>query len=164
MRRRCTCPPDGSRYCPACQALLQRAGFSRMVVRATTLPPPSPLSAPLPPVPLQRADRFRSETERRYGALLTTWQQQGIIQQWWYEPCKGLWLAPRTSYTPDFLVWRVQEGLLEFHEVIGVFVREKDLLKVKLAAVQYPVFRFLLARWKDGAWHWREVPSHNSPL
>ena len=142
---------------------MQRAGLSRAVVRATTLRPPSPLSAPLPPVPLQRADRFRSETERRYGALLTTWQQQGIIQQWWYEPCKGLWLAPRTSYTPDFLVWRVQEGLLEFHEVKGGFVREKDWLKVKLAAVRYPVFRFLLARWQDGAWHWREVPSHNSP-
>ena len=160
-RRRCQCPADGSRYCPTCQALLRRAGEPGTPrAAALFLPAAHPDSPPAwaTPPPTTPLDRYTSATERRYAALLAQWERQGIIQQWWYEPCKGLYLAPRTSYTPDFLVWRVQEGFLEFHEVKGAFIRAKDWEKVKFAAVTFPIFRFVLAQWKDGAWHWREVP------
>ena len=84
----------------------------------------------------------------------------GEVQAWWYEPCKGLYLAPKTSYTPDFLVqFRDPTRRLEFHEVKGPYIWDKDWQKVKLAAAMYPCFRFVRAQWTKGRWFFREVPA-----
>lgn len=105
-------------------------------------------------------DRFRSQTERRYAAYLDGEVNAGMVDRWYYEPFKGLYLAPETSYTPDFLISYCDgtQGLV-FHEVKGAFIRQKDWIKLKMAAVLYPVFPFVLAQWKDGAWRWQDVPA-----
>jgi hypothetical protein len=60
-------------------------------------------------------------------------------------------LAPDTRYTPDFLVLK-DDGLIELHEVKGFF-EDHAKVKIKVAAAQYPMFTFYLARKqpkKDG--------------
>jgi len=104
-----------------------------------------------------RPDRYRSETERRFAALLTAWQQQDVITHWWYEPCKGLYLAPHTSYTPDFLVSR-STGPLVFYEVKGAYIRPQDWVKAKQAAALYGCFWFFLAQWETQEWCFKEIP------
>ena len=103
-------------------------------------------------------DRYRSGTERRYALLLDWRTAAGEVSAWWYEPMKGLYLAPKTSYTPDFLLW-FPDGHVECHEVKGGFIRAKDWQKTKWAAVQYPCFVFRLAQWKGQQWHWKTVPA-----
>ena len=115
-------------------------------------------SIALPPQPEPSTDRYRSKTERAYAALLTMRQQAGELRQWWYEPMKGCYLAPKTSYTPDFLLW-YPDNHLEFHEVKGPHIWEKDWIRAKQAAALYPCFLFILAQWKDHTWHWKRIPA-----
>lgn len=131
-------------------------GGSAPVRDATRAPPLS-----MPP----STDRYRSTTERRFALeVLALWQHDGIIQEWHYAPMKGLWLAERTSYTPDFLTIDPGERIT-FYEVKGAFVRPQDWLKFKLAAERYWFIPFVLAQYAKGAWTYknaqsRPVPSH----
>ena len=70
----------------------------------------------------------------------------------WYafEPVK-LRLADSTFYTPDFMVV-AEDGTIEFHEVKGAkrqggrtiaVWREDARVKIKIAAEQFPMFRFV---------------------
>lgn len=194
MSRRCTCDGTPGQYCVWCAPYAARVGLMTSVTQITpasaSLAKPSskkphgshedgaiatffPTHDPTDADTLKTAasglkqvspDRYRSKTERRYAALLEQERQQGIIRAWYYEPLKGLYLAPKTSYTPDFLVelpWHGpgDTGFLCFHEIKGPFIREKDWIKVKLAAAVYPCFRFLLVQWKENRWQWKEVPA-----
>lgn len=106
---------------------------------------------------------YKSLTEKRYGALLDTLKYDGQVWHWWYEPCKGLYLAPKLSFTPDFLVQWVPghpRAQLEFHEVKGAHIYEKDWIRAKQAAAHYHCFRFLLAQWIEGEWHYKDIPAH----
>jgi hypothetical protein len=136
---------------------------------ALTVRPMRPAVAlPTPP----KLDRFRSDTERRFAThVLGPWQYDGLIKQWWYAPCKGFYLAPKTSYTPDFLVeprlhrdWADLLGIVGlpqpmFLEVKGAFIREKDWQKAKQAAGTYACFCFILAQWKDHRWSYKRIPA-----
>jgi hypothetical protein len=117
---------------------------------------PFPSAAPVANVP---PDRYKSDTERRYAAVLDGWQHDGDILRWWYEPQKGLYLAPKTSYSPDFLLDYGPGRPLEFHEVKGAHIWPKDWILVKQAAALYPCYRFFLAQWKDAQWHWQGIPA-----
>ena len=101
---------------------------------------------------------YRSRTEERYGAMLAAQQQAGLLTQWWYEPMR-LALAPRTTLTPDFLLqWSGgPETPLTFDEVKG-WRREDAMVKLKVAARLYPIFRFRWVEWTQGAWIYHEVP------
>ena len=59
----------------------------------------------------------------------------GDILSFRYEPIRFN-LAPRTSYTPDFLVM-LKDGSFEFHETKG-WAREDAMVKLKIAARLYP--------------------------
>ena len=109
---------------------------------------------------LVKADRLRSDTERRYAALLDQWKHDGEVKAWWYEACKGLYLAPHLSYAPDFLVQFVDRPFeLEWHEVKGAFIREIDWDKAKMAAALYPIWHFVLAQWNNQKWTWKTIPA-----
>ena len=156
-------------------AILLARGDCRLVPDSSTAPPVAPatrrpvldvgpaaaleMASPLPSQDAPR-DRYRSKTERRYAALLDGERRAGRVGQWYYEPCKGLYLAPKLSYTPDFLVMYCDGRSYEFHEVKGAYIREKDWNKAKMAAALYPVFRFVLAQWTEGAWHWKTIPAY----
>lgn len=119
------------------------------------------LPLPRPGVPIH-ADRYRSKTERRYAlTILDVGIASGILKRYWYEPMKGLYLAPKTTYTVDFLVeYTDPTQPLECHEVKGGFIYPKDMQKTKMAAALYGCFRFILAQWKDQRWWFKEVPQH----
>jgi hypothetical protein len=100
---------------------------------------------------------YRSQTEARYADVLISLVQGGMLAQWWYEPAR-LWLAPKTTYTPDFLLHFHGHGPLVFVEIKGAWIRPNALVKPKIAARLYPMFRFTLVTWKDQAWHEKEIP------
>lgn len=56
-------------------------------------------------------------------------------------------LADRTFYTPDFQVI-TKDGEIEFHEVKGGFIEDDAMVKFKVAAEQYPEFRWILVQQK----------------
>jgi hypothetical protein len=131
-----------------------------------------PGPAPAPPK-LPRLDRFQSDTERRFAThVLGPWQHDGLIKQWWYAPCKGMYLGPKTSYTPDFLLepnlhpaWASLLGILGmprllYVEVKGKQIWDKDWIKAKQAAVRYSCFCFVLAQWKDERWSYKIIPPY----
>lgn len=179
---RCTCHllpvTESPTYCPRCATLLQRAvgsakgqaperpamlltGGTRRTLWDTRVSgggKPGSLPGPARGQQEVSTDRYRSDTERRYALLLQWRKAAGELVAWFYEPCKGLFLAPGTSYTPDFLLW-FPDGHIEFHEVKGGFIREKDWIKVKVAAARYSFWTFRLAQWKGHQWHWKTVPA-----
>lgn len=91
-----------------------------------------------------------NKTEAAYDAHLAGLQMTGQILWRKFEGIK-LRLADNTFYTPDFFVMDADRGLV-VHEVKG-FMTDDALVKIKVAAELYPIFRFFLARTrlkKDG--------------
>jgi hypothetical protein len=80
----------------------------------------------------------------------------GEIKSHRFEAMRFL-LAKRTSYCPDFLVV-TRDGRIEFHEVKGAHAWEDSIVKLKVVAAMFPMFRFVLVTRPDGAWLWKEVP------
>lgn len=112
-------------------------------------------------IPVDKTDRYRSNTEREYADLLRV---DPTIRQWWYEPFK-LWLAPQTTITIDFLVhYKDDRRLLELHEVKGRWVREDGWVKLKIAASLYPCFRVVQAQCIRHEWVWTYLPHTNRQL
>lgn len=65
-----------------------------------------------------------------------------------------LTLANGARYTPDFYcVQRIHPyALMSFYEAKGGFIREASLVRLKVAARQYPEYTFVLAQKKNGLW------------
>ena len=79
-------------------------------------------------------------TETRYQTLLEMRLRAGEIQWHGFEAIK-LRLAPKTFYTPDFVVLD-QSGQLEIHEVKGHW-EDDARVKIKVAARLFPWMIFL---------------------
>lgn len=103
--------------------------------------------------PARRADGYASQLEADYAQVL---RHDSMVRLWQYEAIR-LILAPKTTYLPDFLVVTAK-GTLEIHEVKG-FLREKDNVKVKVAARLFPMFRFFLVRKLNGLWDYQAIHS-----
>ena len=168
--RGCTCIAGNLQWCPWCAQLAARAGItlgaptpSHNAIGVKAAPRTRGIIAPQHGMPgrpeVTKTDRFRSDTERKYAALLEQWQREGEVRQWYYEPIR-LYLAPKTTLTVDFLViWDIRPRDLELHEVKPKWYREDGWQKLKIAAALYPCFRFLLAQWKDRKWTWQTIPA-----
>jgi len=103
--------------------------------------------------------RYKSKTEARFvQEIAEPLLHEGKIKAWYFEPCKGLYLCARTSYTPDFLLW-MAAGQQVFVEVKGALIRAKDWEKTKFAAKCYPCWQFELWQWKGGHWRCKQVPN-----
>lgn len=89
-----------------------------------------------------------NKTEQAYAAHLALLQRAGEIREYRFEPLK-LRLADKTFYTPDFAV--VRADCLELHEVKG-FWEDDARVKIKVAAAQYPWFRFVAVQRKRQQW------------
>lgn len=83
-------------------------------------------------------EAYRQYLEARILAKEIVWYQ--------FEPFT-LKLAPKTTYTPDFLV-QLASGHLEVHEVKG-FWQEDARVKIKVAAQMFPVFKFIAVQKAD---------------
>ena len=83
-----------------------------------------------------------NKTEAAYAFRLDLLREELGIESWLFESVK-LRLADNTWYTPDFFV--ICEDHFEVHEVKG-FWREDARVKWKVAAEQYPWFKFIAAQ------------------
>lgn len=101
--------------------------------------------------PRERFGGYASSWERDYAAYLA---QDGKFQGVVYEGVT-LRLAPRTTYTPDFLTIDFR-GKLAFHEVKGL-PRPAGMVKLKVAAKMFPHFAFYLVRKVNGMWECTRV-------
>ncbi|OQW50628.1 MAG: hypothetical protein A4S09_02200 [Proteobacteria bacterium SG_bin7] len=90
--------------------------------------------------------------ETKYAERLSEMQLRGEILWWAYEPIK-LQLAPRSSFTPDFVV-QLANGEMEIHETKGFWL-DNAKTKIKIAADKFP-FRFLGVQHKHGLWQYQE--------
>lgn len=95
--------------------------------------------------PVARKDGM-NKTEAAYAAYLELLKKAGEVVAYRYEPC-ALKLAPKTTYTPDFLV--IYPGHMEFHEVKG-FERDDAIVKFKVAAEMFPWFGFKMVKKVKG--------------
>lgn len=97
----------------------------------------------LPRLALRLPDLFAgmNRLEATFAASLEAKRRAGEIVLWRYERVT-LKLADDTRYTPDFWVLEL-DGSVSIIEVKGFF-REDALVKLKVAASQFPEFRFYL--------------------
>jgi hypothetical protein len=106
-----------------------------------------------------------NRTEMAYSQYLDGLKVLGKIADYKFEPF-NLRLADRTYYRADFVVIQ-PDGLLEIHETKGAttrvntagervevpFYKDDGIVKLKVAAEQFPWFQFVLAyRRKSGYW------------
>ena len=69
-----------------------------------------------------------------------------------FEPLKFK-LAPKTFYTPDFLV--IRKNCFEIYEVKG-FWRDDARVKIKVAAKMFPWFKWYAVQLKRKQWVYEE--------
>lgn len=101
-----------------------------------------------------------NKTEQAYQNHLDKRRMAGEVMWYRFEPFR-MTLAPKTTYTADFLV-QLASGHLEVHEVKG-FWTEDARVKIKVAAALLPVFKFVAIQMekgtsKDPVWIMEEFP------
>lgn len=97
----------------------------------------------MPTLTLRPPDLFggMNKLETSFAMLQESRKRAGKIVLWRYERFT-LKLADDTRYTPDFYVLEL-DGSVSLIEVKG-FMRDDALVKLKVAASQFPEFRFYL--------------------
>lgn len=91
-----------------------------------------------------------NKLETQYAAHLEILKRAGTLVDWRFEPVR-LTLAPRTTYTPDFMV--ITTALhIWFVEVKGHW-EDDARVKIKMAAELFPWFTFFAVTQKRGDWH-----------
>jgi hypothetical protein len=93
-----------------------------------------------------------NETESRYAQHLDAERHAGRVLWWRFEGITLL-LADRCRLTPDFAVLAA-EGQMELHEVKGSLrmIRDDALVKLKVAAAQYPLRVLVVTPQRGGGW------------
>ncbi len=81
----------------------------------------------------------------------------GEIFAYWFEQ-ETLPLAPRTTYTPDFEA-SLADGSVVFYEIKGGYTWDDSMVKLKVAAVMYPLAKFYLCKYIKKQWKIRLIPS-----
>ena len=103
----------------------------------------------------------------KYRMNKTETELYGILKKQGYDRVEfeaiTLTLATGARYTPDFYCYSVsKENLVStptFYEAKGGFIREASLVRLKVAARQYPEFQFILAQKKNGTWSEKMIQS-----
>lgn len=137
-----------------------RALYAQQLERiAPPLAPGSePAAAAAPPAArpahAQHQRGVMNKTEKAYADFLDARVRAGEVREWLFERIT-LWLAPKTTLTPDFTVI-LPCGTTEFHEVKG-FWHEDARVKTKVAAASFP-FRIVAVQRKRGQWLFEEFP------
>lgn len=112
-------------------------------------------SAKAPPTAPHK--REMNATETQYARELELRKRGGEIRDWRFEAIK-LRLAAGAFYKPDFAVVGIG-GEIELHEIKG-FWREAARVRIKVAAEQYPWFRFIALKHRTqrqgGGWEVEE--------
>ena len=96
-----------------------------------------------------------NKTEEAYAADLEALKLQGSVL-WWKFEAVTFKIANNTRYTPDFQVFYA-DGIFECVDAKGGGpIDPKSIVKVKCAADQFPLFRFVIEQRKakkdGGGW------------
>ena len=101
---------------------------------------------------------YRTTLEARFASeVLDPWSRSGQIVSWAYETVT-LRLGYDCRYTPDFVVERADGAPWTFYETKG-HRWAKNMVKLRVAATQFPRCRFWLVEWQDRTWQYEEIPS-----
>lgn len=99
-----------------------------------------------------------NRTEAAYALLLEGQKRAGQLMDYRFEPVK-LRLADKTYYSPDFLVV-LASGEMELHETKGKW-EDDARVKIKVAAEQFPWFRFAAFTVERGAFVREDIPPYD---
>ena len=100
-------------------------------------------------VPPRKKPGIQNKLESRYeNEVLKPLLKAGEIFGYVYEGIR-VKLAKNTTYTPDFLV--IFPDRVELHECKGRWMQAARV-KIKVAAEQYPWFKWLAVQWKNKRW------------
>lgn len=129
------------------------------ILKGRTLRPGLSKNASAPPFAAPAAkgrvpELKMNKLESAYAELLAGRTLAGEVRWWRYEAVK-LKLADHTFYTPDFVI-QLANLELEFHETKG-WMRDDANVKIKVAAEQYPLFRFVLCKKDKSGWSFRQI-------
>lgn len=90
-----------------------------------------------------------NKTEAAYSEELEMMKRRGNVIEYWFESIT-LKLADRCRYTPDFLVLHA-DGSMELVDVKSPApIDPKSLVKAKVAAKMFPIFRVVMAQRQKG--------------
>ena len=100
-----------------------------------------------------------TKAEQAYADQLEARKIASEIIRWDFE-AMTFKLADGCRYTPDFAVW-LANGEMELIDVKGTGpVDDKSIVKAKVAAERFPMFRFVMERQRPkkdgGGWHRQE--------
>jgi hypothetical protein len=90
-----------------------------------------------------------NKTEQLYAYELDLLQRAGKIKLWKFEGLK-LRLADRTTYSPDFVVWHLDNSI-ELVETKGYW-QEDAKVKFKVAREAFPCFTFTAIKRNKSGW------------
>ena len=99
----------------------------------------------------------KNKTETRFeNDYLRPWLTIGQIKEYAFEDTT-LRLANGFRYTPDFRTVASDGKTTVFYEIKGAFIRDKGTATVKVAAAQFPFYKFILCQWTKGEWLQQEI-------
>ena len=98
---------------------------------------------------------YRSKWEQQYAEYLDRLVAVQRVLVWRYEP-ERLEIGVGAKYTPDFSVLLPGAERVEYREVKG-YRREASIVRIKAAALRYPLFRFVLVTKRNGHWHHQPI-------
>lgn len=116
--------------------------------------------------PTQTDSPYRSKLEFAYSQYLDALVHAGEIVRWQYEPMT-LHLGGGVKYKPDFVCWMppvkgsgsMAGRWIQIREVKGSWIKNRrdGITRLKLAAVLFPYFGFLLVSRSAGQWEHRAL-------
>jgi len=92
---------------------------------------------------------YRNKWEHDYAKRLDYERAIGLITEWSYES-ERLTIGEGATFLPDFPV-TLADGTREMREVKG-YRREAAMVRIRVAAKQYPHLRFVLVTRVNGEW------------
>lgn len=109
---------------------------------------------------IEPRDRGMNKTEKAYAAHLEQEKLAGRVAFYEFEAIK-LRLSDDCLYIPDFLVLD-RDGYIELHDSKAwwassqkVGVTDDGLVKMKMVAEKFPMFRMIMTWERDGLWQQR---------
>ncbi len=93
--------------------------------------------------------------EAEHAWLLEAMRRNGEIQWYRFNPLR-LILGADCTYQPDFMVL-LADGTVEFQNVKGGFFRDDAKVKLRVAAQEFPMFRFRLFQKTRQGWQVKEL-------